>query len=216
MKMSEEKNKTPTITVPIITKIQQELKVPKTVWNKFGQFYYRTAESIETAVKPLLKKYGAQLYFDEKMIEVGGRVYVEEICHYKDPEQEITISGHAREDASKKSMDGSQLTGSSSSYATKYCLTKLFLIDDTKDADGYDNRQSSKPRKPAISDQELINATVTLDGKPVKMTELVKEAVNARQHGTANADPASNYLHNLKKGTKEWAYSRLIAERKLF
>lgn len=215
--MSEEKNKTPTITVPIITKIQKELKAPKTAWNKFGKFYYRTAESIETAVKPILEKYGAQLHFDEKMIEVGGRVYVEEIAHYKDPEQEIVVKGHAREDLTKKGMDGAQMTGSSSSYATKYCLAKLFLIDDTKDSDGYGNSQdSNQQQQPAISDQELINATVALDGKPVKMTELVKEAVNARQHGTANADPASNYLHNLKKGTKEWAYSRLIAERKLY
>lgn len=126
--------------ISILTKIQTELKVPKTQYNKYGNFNYRRAEDIEQALKPLLRKYGAQLYFDEKMIEVGGRVYVEEVAHYKDTEQEIIITGHAREAMNQKGMSDSQITGSASSYATKYALAKLFLIDDTEDADSYNNQ----------------------------------------------------------------------------
>lgn len=156
--------------VPILTKIQNELKVPKNQYNKYGGFYYRNAEDIERAVKPLLLKYGAQLFFDEQPIEIGNRIYIEEIAHYKDSEQEIVVKGHAREEDSKKGMDGSQLTGSSSSYATKSALSKLFLIDDTKDADSQDNRDtnSSSYRSKAranqtyrrFTEEELRNYTV--------------------------------------------------------
>lgn len=140
--------------VPIITQIQNELKAPKTQWNDYGNFSYRNAEDIESAVKPLLEKYGAQLTFDEDYRQVGNRIYCVETAHYKDSEQEIITHGWARESESKKGMDDSQISGSASSYATKYALGKLFLIDDTKDADSQKptdaaTRQSAqkKPRE---------------------------------------------------------------------
>lgn len=123
------------IKVPILTKIQNELKAPKNQYNNFGNYKYRNAEDIESALKPLLVKYGAQLTFDEDYRQVGNRVYCVETAHYKDSEQEIIVHGWARESESKKGMDDSQISGSASSYATKYALGKLFLIDDTKDAD---------------------------------------------------------------------------------
>ena len=139
---------------PIITQIQNELKAPKTQWNDFGHYSYRNAEDIESAVKPLLEKYGAQLTFDEDYRQVGNRIYCVETAHYKDSEQEIIVHGWARESESKKGMDDSQISGSASSYATKYALGKLFLIDDTKDADSQkptnaSTRQSAqkKPRE---------------------------------------------------------------------
>ena len=140
--------------VSIITQIQNELKAPKTQWNDYGNFSYRNAEDIESAVKPLLEKYGAQLTFDEDYRQVGNRIYCVETAHYKDSEQEIITHGWARESESKKGMDDSQISGSASSYATKYALGKLFLIDDTKDADSQKptnaaTRQSAqkKPRE---------------------------------------------------------------------
>lgn len=123
------------VKVPILTKIQNELKAPKNQYNSFGSYKYRNAEDIESALKPLLAKYGAQLTFDEDYREVGGRVYAVEIAHYKDSEQQITVKGWAREAEHKKGMDESQVSGATSSYATKYALGRLFLIDDTKDAD---------------------------------------------------------------------------------
>lgn len=143
---------------PILTQIQNELKAPKGQWNKFGEYYYRSAEDIEKALKPLLLKYKATLYFTEDVKPVGERVYLVETAHYKDPEGQIKVTGLAREPLTKKKMDDSQLTGSASSYATKYALGKLFLIDDTKDADSMNNnepkqsyRNYKKPRQRANS-----------------------------------------------------------------
>ena len=132
------------IKVPILTKIQNELKAPKSQWNAFGHYNYRNAEDIESALKPLLAKYGAQLTFDEDYRQVGNRIYCVETANYKDNEQKIIVHGWARESESKKGMDDSQISGSASSYATKYALGKLFLIDDTKDSDSMDNSQSNK------------------------------------------------------------------------
>lgn len=153
----EETTKKKEVKVPIITKIQNELKAPKNQYNKYGDFNYRSAEDIESALKPLLAKYGAQLTFDEDVKEVGDRIYFVEIARYKDPEQEIIAKGHAREALSKKGMDDSQLSGAAESYAIKYALGKMFLIDDTKDADGLkpSNTAPIKQRTSARSRETL-------------------------------------------------------------
>ena len=150
------------IKVPILTRIQNELKAPKNQWNAFGKYKYRNAEDIESALKPLLAKYGAQLTFDEDYREVGGRIYAVEIATYKDSQQEITVKGWARVPESKKGMDDSQISGSASSYATKYALGKLFLIDDTKDAD------SQKPQ--ANQGQQPSNRTAEQSAQPKKQS----------------------------------------------
>lgn len=174
------------IKVPILTKIQNELKAPKSQWNDFGRYKYRNAEDIESALKPLLLKYGAQLTFDEQPIEVGGRVYIEEIAHYKDSEQTVDARGHAREDENKKGMDGSQITGSSSSYATKYALAKLFLIDDTKDTDSQKNETVQKfKKKPTRSD--LINVAKERRAQYGGSKELVTDIVGLEMDGDMQA-----------------------------
>lgn len=143
--------------VPILTKIQNELKAPKNQVNNFGNYKYRNAEDIEQALKPLLLKYGAQLTFDEDYQTIGNRVYLVKIAHYKDSEQEVTVRGHAREPENKKGMDDSQVSGATSSYATKYALGALFLIDDTKDADSYDNRSNSNNQKSQSNQSNYSN-----------------------------------------------------------
>lgn len=152
--MTEQKEEKEEPKVSVLTKIQNELKVNKGQWNDYGKFWYRNVEDIEAALKPLLTKYGAQLTFDEDYRQVGNRIYCVETAHYKDSEQEIITHGWARESESKKGMDDSQISGAASSYATKYALGKLFLIDDTKDADSQKptnaaTRQSAqkKPRE---------------------------------------------------------------------
>lgn len=167
--------------VPIITQIQNELKAPKTQYNNFGDYKYRNAEDIESVLKPLLVKYGAQLTFDEDYRQVGNRVYCVETAHYKDSEQEIIVHGWARESESKKGMDDSQISGSASSYATKYALGKLFLIDDTKDADSQKptnaaTRQSAQKKPRETLGQRIAKAKqfeVQYGGGKEKLVDVV-------------------------------------------
>ena len=119
----------------ILTDIQNELKAPKNRFNKFGNYKYRSCEDILEAVKPLLKKYDATLTIRDEIIEVGGRVYVKAIVIFTANDIRSEVTAFARESESKKGMDDSQITGTASSYARKYALNGLFLIDDTKDAD---------------------------------------------------------------------------------
>lgn len=115
--------------------IQTELKAPKNQRNNFGGYNYRSAEDILEAVKPLLKNNKCQLILADEIVEVGGRIYVKATANFSDGENSITTTAFAREAETKKGMDESQITGTASSYARKYCLNGLFLIDDTKDAD---------------------------------------------------------------------------------
>ena len=119
----------------VLTDIQNELKVPKKRKNSFGGYNYRSCEDILEAVKPLLKKYGATLNICDFVEEVGGRVYVKAVAILKTKDTENRSTAYAREAELKKGMDDSQITGTASSYARKYALNGLFLIDDSKDAD---------------------------------------------------------------------------------
>lgn len=120
--------------------IQSELNAPKNQFNKFGGYYYRSCEDIYIALKPLLKKYGCVLTMSDEVVQIGERYYVKATATLKsaDIKQsgfEISNTAYAREEESKKGQDGSQITGTSSSYARKYALNGLFLIDDMKDSD---------------------------------------------------------------------------------
>ena len=119
-----------------LAQIQSELKAPKGQYNKFGGFKYRSCEDILEAVKPLLKERGLVLLITDDIVQIGERYYVRATATIYDSEGSyISNSALAREDANKGKMDGSQMTGSASSYARKYALNGLFAIDDTKDAD---------------------------------------------------------------------------------
>lgn len=119
-----------------LKKIQTELKAPKGQFNDFGKFNYRSAEDILEAVKPLLAKYDALLTLSDDVVEIGGRVYVKATAKLTDSTgNTVEITAFAREAEKKSGMDDSQITGTASSYARKYALNGLFLIDDTKDAD---------------------------------------------------------------------------------
>ena len=148
-----------------LSNIQQELKAPKNQYNKFGNYSYRSCEDIFEAVKPLLAKNKCILKVEDEMIVLGDntkekytesyydkdlkrenertivtggqRFYIKATAILKDLESEeyIINTAYAREEETKKGMDGSQITGASSSYARKYALNGLFLIDDVKDSD---------------------------------------------------------------------------------
>src|SRR5699024_9405536 len=117
--------------------IQNELKAPKSQFNKFGKYNYRNTEDILEALKPLLAKYGAVVNISDEIELIGDRYYIKSTATITDIEDKsyLQTTAYAREDESKKGMDLSQLTGSTSSYARKYALNGLFAIDDTKDSD---------------------------------------------------------------------------------
>lgn len=127
-------------------KIQQELKAPKNQYNNFGRYPYRSCEDILEAVKPLLVKYECLLYLEDEVVAIGDRFYVKATVTIQKDDASISVSAYAREQDSKKGMDAAQLTGATSSYARKYALNGLFLIDDTKDSDsGNNNKPEMKP-----------------------------------------------------------------------
>ena len=118
-----------------LTKIQAELKAPKSQYNSFGRYNYRSCEDILEAVKPLLKKHNCTLTLSDEVKELAGVLFVEAIAIISDGENQVHVKAQAGIDPNKKGMDISQTFGSSSSYARKYALNGLFLIDDTKDSD---------------------------------------------------------------------------------
>lgn len=132
-----------------LKKIQAELKAPKNQFNKFGNYAYRSAEDILEAVKPLLAKYNSMLTISDEIVEAGGRIYVKAQCTFMDDKgSSIITAAYAREPESKKGMDESQITGAASSYARKYALNGMFLIDDTKDADTNAYQSVNNPPPP--------------------------------------------------------------------
>ncbi len=118
-----------------VLKVQSELKAPKNQRNNFGKYNYRSCEDILEAVKPLLKSNALTLMITDEIKEVAGLVYVDARAVLFDAEGRIEVTAQAGIDPNRKGMDIAQSFGSSSSYARKYALNGLFLIDDTKDAD---------------------------------------------------------------------------------
>lgn len=133
--------------------IQQNLKAPKGQMNKFGGYKYRSCEDIFEAVKPLLKEKELILQTTDELVQVGDRYYIKATAMLSDGKETISNTAYAREEETKKGMDGSQITGASSSYARKYALNGLFLIDDVKDSDS--TNTGSKDDRPE-QDLELV------------------------------------------------------------
>lgn len=120
-----------------LLQVQSDLKAPKGQYNSFGKYNYRSAEDILEAVKPLLHNEGLVQTISDEIISVGDRIYVKSTVTLYDAESDESLSASAlaREDETKKGMDSSQITGSTSSYARKYALNGMYAIDDTKDSD---------------------------------------------------------------------------------
>lgn len=134
-----------------LNKIQVELKAPKNLFNSFGKYHYRNAEGIQEALKPLEKTYGVITTLSDTIEAVGDRIYVKATATLTDvgTGESISVSAYAREAAEKKGMDDAQVTGATSSYARKYALNGLFLLDDTKDVDTeeYQTQANTEPKK---------------------------------------------------------------------
>ena len=120
-----------------LSSVQASIKAPKDKYNDFGKYKYRNAESILEAVKPYLASLGLYMTINDSIEQIGERYYIKATVKITDCEtsESIEVSAYAREAEKKSGMDDSQITGSTSSYARKYALNGLFLLDDTKDAD---------------------------------------------------------------------------------
>lgn len=144
--------------------IQSELKAPKSQFNKFGGYKYRKAEDILEAVKPLLNKQKCTLTITDDIVMVGNRIYVKATATLKNEKGECeTTTGWAREEETKKNMDGSQITGASSSYARKYALNGLFAIDDNGDSDTTNDghQQQTQAQHPTAQAAQAVQQPAT-------------------------------------------------------
>jgi len=127
-----------------LLQIQGNLKAPKNQRNNFGKYNYRSCEDILEAVKPLLLNVEASLMITDTVTEIAGIPLVEARAVFFDNEGKVEVTAQAGIDPNRKGMDIAQSFGSSSSYARKYALNGLFLIDDTKDSDAT-NTHDDKP-----------------------------------------------------------------------
>ena len=175
-----------------LLKIQQELKAPKSNFNSFGNFNYRSLEDILEAVKPINDKYGITLTLTDRPVQVGDRYYIEATALITDNNQEFKVTAYAREPQSKTKMDDAQVTGTSSSYARKYALNGLYLIDDTKDADTDEYARQSGKQANKASDKQLN-----------LISKLLRESAKEKAQQLANFN---NMIASLKlsKEMSEW------------
>jgi hypothetical protein len=171
--------------------IQNELKAPKSQFNKFGGYKYRNAEDILEAVKPLLFKHSCTLTISDDMVIVGDRIYVKATALLSNGTDSISVSAFAREPETQKGMSDSQITGASSSYARKYALNGMFAIDDTKDADETNTHEEKKddgkpwlnkgtPQFEAAHKYVIDGGSVADVEKKYKLSKEVKEQLNTK------------------------------------
>ena len=143
-----------------LSKLQSELKCPKSQFNSFGKYKFRNCEDIMEAAKPLLLSYSLTVTMSDDIINIGDRFYVKAtatLVNAEKPDEIIYASAFAREALTKKGMDDSQITGTASSYARKYCLNGLYAIDDTKDADSMDNATNASQSLTNFQAKELMS-----------------------------------------------------------
>ena len=174
--------------------IQAKLKAPKGQFNSFGKYHYRSAEDILEAVKKVVNPMGFSIVLTDQVKEVGGRIYVEAIASLFNGELEYNSTGFAREEETKKGMDGSQITGAASSYARKYELNGLFAIDDTKDSDATNDHGKSQESKPQA--KAGMPAPSNFDIQFEYLISEVKKATNNNQlmaiYNTLSTDTKAN------------------------
>ena len=145
-----------------LIKVQYELNCPKNQYNSFGKYKYRNCEDILEAVKPLLLKHNLILYLSDEVRQVGDVIYVEATAMIEDsdsPGNAFTSKAQAGIEPDKKGMDLAQSFGSSSSYARKYALNGLFLIDDTKDSDSTNTHGKTTPVREATPMEKKVSKT---------------------------------------------------------
>jgi hypothetical protein len=148
-----------------LIKIQSELKAPKNQLNKFGNYKYRSCEDILEAVKPLLLKHGCILTITDEVKEISGILFMEATANITTQKISIEVKAQAGIDVNQKGMSIAQCFGASSSYARKYALNGLFLIDDTKDTDATNTHESAPT---------AANKTIATPEQSLELAEIIK------------------------------------------
>lgn len=173
--ISKEVNRvTPKSIYEKLSAIQIELKAPKSQYNKFGNYYYRSCEDILEAVKPLCNKNEVTLMIGDEIVCIEGRHYVKATAVLIDWQTGRSVQNvaYARESATKKGMDDSQVTGSTSTYARKYALNGLFNIDDTKDNDTSELKQEADTKAQKAKKESLQASVKDVKERQRKLDEL--------------------------------------------
>ena len=152
-----------------LIEIQKELKAPKGNYNSFGKYKYRSAEDILESVKPLCHKNGCLLTLSDSVELIGERFYIKATAKITNGTDSVEVTAYAREEETKKGMDGSQITGTASSYARKYALNGLFCIDDTKDADTDEFHKQMEESKRKVKESPKKSAEELAEMQPDDM-----------------------------------------------
>ena len=190
--------------------VQKNLVAPKSNYNNFGKYKYRSAEDILEAVKPLNAENGLLLTISDEPLLIGDWHYIKATATITDGTESIVVTAYARESLNKKGMDDSQITGTASSYARKYALNGLYLIDDTKDADTdeYRNQGNKAPKSATQAEignlkKEIIafSKLMAEQGKDVK-PEQVEQTLNITDYTKLNSEDVKEAVNKLKGWSK--------------
>ena len=186
--------------------VQSKLNAPKNLYNSFGNYSYRNLEGIFEGLKPLLDETQCTIVISDEIVSVNGFNYIKATAVFSDGDNEISTNGWAREAVSKKGMDDSQITGSTSSYARKYAMNGLFAIDDVTDADGMDNRKET-----LINGKEPTKGHITVD-QNLKLDRLSRHKAMGKDMQSKirkfidknpTKEDAQEKIDNLEKAIKE-------------
>lgn len=197
--MSEEMNLTQKLL-----QIQSELKVPKGQYNSFGKYRYRSGEDILEAVKPVNAKYGLLLHLKDEPVLIGDWHYIKATATITDGKDTLSVEAYARESLTKKGMDDSQITGTASSYARKYALNGLYLIDDTKDADTDEYQQQQRNQNQG---GQQTQQTKMANEKQLGLLHYKSEEL-ARIHGMEHGELKTKL--GIKSGMSELQFKQVL------
>lgn len=155
--------------------IQQNLNVPKNNYNKFGNFKYRSLEDIQAALKPLLAEHNCGIRFDDTIVEHCGRTFLKTtLTFFNDKGETLSTTSEAEHAIEKSGMDSAQISGAASSYARKYAMNALFLIDDSPEIDSEEYSQNKVSRRSTTT-----KATTSKLQPPLDKNTAIKNAINA-------------------------------------
>lgn len=163
-----------------LVSVQSKLKAPKSQYNSFGKYKYRSCEDILEAVKPLLAEVGCTLRISDEIMQVGERIYVKATAVFSNGDAQYAVTALARETETKTGMDAAQITGAASSYARKYALNGLFCIDDTKDADATNTH--GQEAKPKTKKEQMYEDSVQDALDEIKQCNTVEDLKNTYKH----------------------------------
>lgn len=185
-----------------LANVQSALKAPKGQFNAFGKYKYRSCEDIVESVKPLLKQYGLLLTLTDEIVSIGERFYVKATATIFDTADGnmVFVNAYAREEENKKGMDGSQVTGASSSYARKYALNGIFAIDDTKDSDSTNTDDGKSDEKPKEQPKAYPPNMSPRDMLAARLQELhINSKSYAHEHGLSPMSTPEEFMRCLKE-----------------